>query len=674
MSLVINHNMMAMNATRNLNDSYGKLATSTRRLSSGLRVGTAADDAAGLAMRELMRADIKTLGQGLRNANDGISMIQTADGALGVIDAKLIRMKELAEQASTGTYTDVQRKMINQEYQLMAKEITRIAQDTDFNSRKLLAGTGLPIQTQESKVSPTDTSTAISLGDVVGNEETWEAAKGVTPVNEVSVAATNMTFSESGDIASYGNNAGAAGSITFSQTNKSGLKITNAVAAPTNATADTNAINYNKVTGEITTKAGAPTVASSVPAFVYGSAANNVTSYKVESLTPPATTWNDVTPAAGATANVTAGQSFRITATLADGSTFRDTVTNNTAGVFTVVHDNTNKTLTLTSTTDSTSQLNVKSEVIGEKSFEFTTKTGTQVTNKVTTGYDDPTTLANENVTSASFTHNTKTGAIELKKEATIESVINATFGDVNNIPKSIKIETFDASTGTWTEQPFVDNGNFKEVTIDPSVKSFRVTTDYGDGKQTRDTVSNNTDGAFTLKELTSGTPPTANGVGYELVQTTGGAASSTQLDVKSDDLVVVNVHFGSGNTDADNYDTSINQVTARALGVGDDAQDSVDTQDNAKRALENLTEAIRRKDEVRAEIGSTQNRLAATIENVSIQKENLQASESRISDVDVATEMTEFNKTQIMTNAAVSMLAQANSLPKMAQKLLDAR
>ena len=86
MSLVINHNLMAMNAARNLSQSYGSLSTSVRRLSSGLRVGAAADDAAGLAIRELMRSDIAALNQGVRNANDAISLIQTAYGALGVID------------------------------------------------------------------------------------------------------------------------------------------------------------------------------------------------------------------------------------------------------------------------------------------------------------------------------------------------------------------------------------------------------------------------------------------------------------------------------------------------------------------------------------------------------------------------------------------------------------
>ena len=140
MSLVINHNLMAMNAARNLSQSYNDLSVSTRRLSSGLRVSTAADDAAGLAIRELMRSDIASLNQGVRNANDAISLIQTADGALGVIDEKLIRMKELAEQAATGTYTSDQRMIIDSEYQAMASEITRIANATDFNGIYLLNG------------------------------------------------------------------------------------------------------------------------------------------------------------------------------------------------------------------------------------------------------------------------------------------------------------------------------------------------------------------------------------------------------------------------------------------------------------------------------------------------------------------------------------------------------
>ena len=138
--MYINHNQMASNVANTLTSHYSNLATSTQRLSSGLRVNGAADDAAGLAIRELMRSDIAALNQGVRNANDAISLLQTADGALGVIDEKLIRMKELAEQAATGTYDSTQRLMIESEYQAMASEITRIANATDFNGIKLLDG------------------------------------------------------------------------------------------------------------------------------------------------------------------------------------------------------------------------------------------------------------------------------------------------------------------------------------------------------------------------------------------------------------------------------------------------------------------------------------------------------------------------------------------------------
>ncbi len=99
--MYINHNQMATNVANTLTNHYGNLQTSTQRLSSGLRVNSAADDAAGLAIRELMRADIAALNQGVRNANDAISLIQTADGALGVIDEKLIRMKEPAPTLPT---------------------------------------------------------------------------------------------------------------------------------------------------------------------------------------------------------------------------------------------------------------------------------------------------------------------------------------------------------------------------------------------------------------------------------------------------------------------------------------------------------------------------------------------------------------------------------------------
>jgi flagellin len=136
--LAIKNNMMASNAARYLGKSYDALATSVERLSSGLRINSAKDDAAGMAVRELMRADIAVLQQGARNAQDGISMLQTMEGAMGTIDTALVRMKQLAEQASTGSYSSAQREIMNSEFVEMANEIERIANSTNFNGIDML--------------------------------------------------------------------------------------------------------------------------------------------------------------------------------------------------------------------------------------------------------------------------------------------------------------------------------------------------------------------------------------------------------------------------------------------------------------------------------------------------------------------------------------------------------
>ena len=136
--LAIKNNIMAVNAARHLGTSYDALAKSVERLASGLRINSAKDDAAGLAVREMMRADIAVIQQGARNTQDGISMIQTMEGAMAVMDEALVRMKQLAEQAATGSYSDAQRTIMNNEFKEMAKEIDRIAQATTFNNITML--------------------------------------------------------------------------------------------------------------------------------------------------------------------------------------------------------------------------------------------------------------------------------------------------------------------------------------------------------------------------------------------------------------------------------------------------------------------------------------------------------------------------------------------------------
>lgn len=138
--MIVQHNMTALNANRQLNITNGSLAKKTEKLSSGYRVNRAADDAAGLSISEKMRAQIRGLDQASSNAQDGISLIQTAEGALNEIHSVLQRMRELTVQASNDTYVTADRRAIAKEVRALTSEITRIATQTEFNKMTLLSG------------------------------------------------------------------------------------------------------------------------------------------------------------------------------------------------------------------------------------------------------------------------------------------------------------------------------------------------------------------------------------------------------------------------------------------------------------------------------------------------------------------------------------------------------
>ncbi|HHU68881.1 MAG TPA: flagellin [Thermoanaerobacterales bacterium] len=137
----INQNIGAMNAWRSLSINDSSMTKTLEKLSSGLRINRAADDAAGLAISEKMRAQVRGLNQAIRNAQDGISLIQTAEGALNETHALLQKMRELAVQAATDTYTDADREILQGEIKALIEEVDRIAKDTEFNTQKLLDGT-----------------------------------------------------------------------------------------------------------------------------------------------------------------------------------------------------------------------------------------------------------------------------------------------------------------------------------------------------------------------------------------------------------------------------------------------------------------------------------------------------------------------------------------------------
>ncbi len=141
MGLRVNHNISSVNAQRNLVNTTDRLQKSLQRLSSGLRITRAADDAAGLAISENFRAEVRSLTQAQRNANDGISLLQIAEGALNETSGLLIRMRELAIQAANGTMGSAERTTINSEFQDLVSEINRIATVTEFNGTQVLNST-----------------------------------------------------------------------------------------------------------------------------------------------------------------------------------------------------------------------------------------------------------------------------------------------------------------------------------------------------------------------------------------------------------------------------------------------------------------------------------------------------------------------------------------------------
>ena len=164
MAQTINTNILAMTAQRNLSRSQGSMATAMQRLSSGLRVNSAKDDAAGLAIAERMNSQVRGMNVAIRNANDGISLAQTAEGGLNEIGSMLQRMRELAVQSANGTNSDADRGNLQLEYAALADEIGRISATTKFNGVNIIAASVASV----AAVAPGTTTSTTGNAEVVG--------------------------------------------------------------------------------------------------------------------------------------------------------------------------------------------------------------------------------------------------------------------------------------------------------------------------------------------------------------------------------------------------------------------------------------------------------------------------------------------------------------------------
>ena len=177
MSMTINTNVVSLNAQRNLSTSQMSLATSMQRLSSGLRINSAKDDAAGLAIAARMDSQIRGTNVAIRNANDGISMAQTAEGALSTVTDALQRMRELAVQAQNGSNGTSDRANMDTEYQQLSSEITRISAQTKFNGTAIVGGSaGAQVFQVGANNGDTLTITTATVATVAGDLTTSDNA------------------------------------------------------------------------------------------------------------------------------------------------------------------------------------------------------------------------------------------------------------------------------------------------------------------------------------------------------------------------------------------------------------------------------------------------------------------------------------------------------------------
>jgi len=247
MSMTINTNISSLNAQRNLGKTQSLLSRSLSRLSSGLRINSAKDDAAGLAIANRMTSQIRGLNQAVRNANDGISLAQTAEGAMQEIGNNLQRIRELAIQAASDSNSASDRQSLNAEVTQLVAEINRVTTETSFNGTKLLDGTfgSKNIQVGAEQGQTISVSLASVKADSLG------VGSGSSYSTSITGAAVNGTALSVGDLTinGYEIGAGAADGVSYVNSDASALAVANAINARTGDTGVTATVSIASVDG-----------------------------------------------------------------------------------------------------------------------------------------------------------------------------------------------------------------------------------------------------------------------------------------------------------------------------------------------------------------------------------------------------------------------------------------
>lgn len=628
MALTINTNVASLNAQRNLGKSQNALSRSMERLSSGLRINSAKDDAAGLAISDRMTSQIRGLNQAARNANDGISMAQTAEGALSESTNILQRMRELAIQSANDTNSSSDRASLQAEVNQLQQEMTRIAETTTFNERNILDGSLSDAQFQVGASANETISFSISSAKAAALGD--NALKTSNPVG-IEAATTR------GADTTTGNNVGTQELTIVGQRGTEVVKVesdytANRVAELVNIASQTTGVSADARTSlTISHLAVDGTVSFELQGI------NNLPIPISASITT-----TDLGPLVKAI-NTQLG-STGISASL---SSDKESITLTQSGGYDVK---------ISGYSHSAPDGELQSlRVTGSEGV------GTNLVESANTEAPASFTLSNLS----------DVGSVTLDVIGTTgtSAGVSATITDVNDLSDMISaINAVTAATGVTAE--FTDPSG--------KDKSSITLTDIAAG--TALSVANlDTTAATTTIDVASGDAATLSvaqisegGTAVVAITAAGAAGDSTVVggEVSFSSSETYNVSSSAANTAGSIFSGVSDSINASTLNSVDTID--ISSVEGATRAIQIVDGAIGQIDSLRGNLGAIQNRFESTISNLENVSENLSAARSRILDADIAMETSAMTKNNILQQAGVSILSQANQTPQLALQLLQ--
>ncbi|KSU50114.1 hypothetical protein AS033_01700 [Exiguobacterium indicum] len=682
--MIINHNITALNTHNKLSSASSAQSKSMEKLASGLRINRAGDDAAGLAISEKMRAQVRGLDQASRNAQDGISMIQTAEGALNETHDILQRMRELATQSANGTNTSTDREALQTEMKQLTSEINRIGNTTEFNTKKLLDGGG----SVKTSLSVTETAEGGKAGNISaiseltasqtgkslssltladGSKLSFESASTGTTMNGVT-----FTFSQAAGATSVSRSGSA---VTISGDFATGLTAAALETAINSSGAVPNNVNVKRTDANGVVNAGAMTTAGTAvvgktTAAMSGGQASEVRgTYTFDVSEAFSKTGDTFTLKVPTTNTPDSFQEITLTADYSSG-----TVAANGEFSIGTAADLSTKEQQAESIKDAL-LTSGGSAYIGDR-YDVSVSQG-KITLTEKAGQTQGMGIEKGTVTSAAvagtatYTHSAskivETGGSFKIDNTEIKVVDGSGEDDSANIAagKAILFSASDSSAQQATKLRDAATAN-SELNTKYSV------TDNGAGVLTFTQLS----GSQSADEVKISSSSKSGSDFKEKLQIGANFAQSMTIEVKdmrAESLGLSSVQ--SGNKTAKDGAVA-SYVTTKNISNGTDNSSTefsldISDHDKATAAISVINDAIETVSTQRSQLGAFQNRLEHTINNLKTSSENLTAAESRVRDVDMAKEMMNQTKNSILAQAAQAMLAQSNQTPQGVLQLL---